>query len=530
MKNQSPSIFNDIVGPVMVGPSSSHTCGPSRIGFLARQLLPGKLKKCIIEFARDGAYTLMYKGHRSDMGFINGLLGRRPENPRLRFAYEDARNEGIEVLFEIVDIPPLVPNISHLILENTDGKQVIVHADSTGGGTVNLLSIDRFPVSILGDCYELIIRTNGNEQENEHCKNKLLAMFETNEGITVSTIANNGLLNVKMREPFDEALLEKIRSFPDVTNVTVLEPILAVTSNRHAVLPFSNAEEMLARAEATGKPLWELAIDYEMIRAGWSRMQILDYMEKVIETMEHGVCEALSGSIKIDGIIQPSAATIDKHCKDSKRSLDMGVLNTAVSWAVATMEYSSSMGVVVCGPTGGSAGVFSGAVLGICSHIGLSMKKKVEAMLTTGIIGIVIARECNFSAELFGCQVETGAAAAMAGGALVYLMNGSPAQSCAAASCALQNILGNICDPVAGLVQIPCINRNALAAANAVVSANIIMGGFDPLIPLDQTVETMLRVGRQLPAELRCTGKGGLCITERGQQLANERENRGIGL
>ncbi len=195
-------------------------------------------------------------------------------------------------------------------------------------------------------------------------------------------------------------------------------------------------------------------------------------------------------------------------------------------WAMATMEYSSSMGVVLCAPTGGSAGVFPGAVLGVCDHLGLSRQAKVEAMFAAAIVGIVMSKDCNYSAELYGCQVEPGAASAMAAGALVQTMGGSPAQSCAAASCALQNILGNICDPVAGLVQIPCINRNALSAANAVVSANMIMGGFDPLIPLDQAAETLFRVGKQLPSALRCTGKGGLCTTPRGEQLAQEQEAR----
>lgn len=121
---------------------------------------------------------------------------------------------------------------------------------------------------------------------------------------------------------------------------------------------------------------------------------------------------------------------------------------------------------------------------------------------------------------------EVGAASAMAAGGLAWVMGGTPEQSCQAASCALQNILGTICDPVAGLVQIPCINRNAMSAANSVVSANMVMGGFDPLIPLDQAAETLFRVGKQLPSELRCTCAGGLCITPCGQRLAEEQEIR----
>lgn len=116
MQRQSPSIFNDIVGPIMVGPSSSHTCAPSRIGYLCRQLVGGNLKKVRIEFARDGAYTEMYQGQRSDMGFINGLLGHRPEDPRLRDAFTLAKEAGVEVTFEISDFVPIKPNLSRMTL------------------------------------------------------------------------------------------------------------------------------------------------------------------------------------------------------------------------------------------------------------------------------------------------------------------------------------------------------------------------------------------------------------------------------
>lgn len=526
MKRQNPSIFNDIVGPTMVGPSSSHTCAPSRIGFLAQQLLPGKLKKATVAFAKDGAYTLMYKGQRSDMGYVNGLLGRRPEDPRLRNAFSEAKKEGVEVQFVIEDFPPVVPNISHLTLENTEGEKVIIFSDSTGGGTVKLLAIDGFDVAILGDCYELIVRTDCEEAENEALCNKICSMAGPTEGHSISTKEGKGLINVKYRVACKDDFLSRIRSMAHVTGVTQLVPVLVVPSNRHADIPFESAEEMLALSASTGKELWELAVDYEMARSGWTSEQVMDYMKYVVETMEHSSKEALKGDIDMAGIISPTAGKVENYIKNNPKAIDMGVLNTAVPWAMATMEYSSAMGIVLCAPTGGSAGIFPGSVLGVANHMGLSMDEKIKAMLVTAIIGIVMSKDCNYSAELYGCQVEPGAASGMAAGGLVYLMGGTPEQSCQAASCAVQNILGTICDPVAGLVQIPCINRNAMSAANAVVSANMIMGGFDPLIPLDQTAETLFRVGRQLPSELRCTCHGGLCTTPCGEKLAKEQNER----
>lgn len=529
MKRQNPSIFNDIVGPTMIGPSSSHTCAPSRIGYLSQQLLPGTLAKASIAFAKDGAYTMMYKGQRSDMGYVNGLLGRRPEDPRLKNAFSDAKEAGVDVEFIIEDFPAIVPNISRLTLVNEAGEKVVIYSDSTGGGTVKIFSIDGFDVEIVGDCYELILICDCGEDREEIGKSidsTVRSFSSTSEGGSISYKESQCLINIKYRTPLDKVFLNRVQSIPEVIDVKTLDPILVVSSNRECKLPFISAEDMLQLSHDTGKELWELGVEYEMARSGWTRQQVVDYMRYVVETMEYSSREALKGHIDMAGILSPTAGKVENYIKTNPKALDMGVMNAAIPWAMATMEYSSAMGVVLCAPTGGSAGVFPGAVLGVANHLGLSMEQKIRAMFVTAVIGIVMSKDCNYSAELYGCQVEPGAASGMAAGGLVYLMDGNADQMCMAASCAVQNILGTICDPVAGLVQIPCINRNALSAANAVVSANMIMGGFDPLIPLDQTAETLFRVGRQLPSELRCTCHGGLCITPCGQQLAKEQEER----
>lgn len=526
MQRQSPSIFNDIVGPIMVGPSSSHTCAPSRIGYLSRQLVKGTLKKVVIEFAQEGAYTEMYQGQRSDMGFINGLLGNRPEDPKLRKAFELAKEADLEVLFEISDFVPTKPNLSRMTLTDDLGEQVEVYHDSTGGGTVKLLKIDGFDTAITGDSHELLIEVEVTGSEAKALCEKCLALFDNHEGFTLSENGHATLINIKSRNPIPESIVEAIEKMKNVTRVRTITPILVVTSNQNAEMPFHSAAELLRISEDTGKALWELAIDYEIARSGWTEEEIKDYMSFVITTMESGVQEALKGDIEMNGVLEPTAGKIDTFMKNDSRALDMGLINDMVPWAMATMEYSSAMGVVLCAPTGGSAGVFPGAVLAAANRLNLDMAKKIELMLTTSIIGIVMSKDCNYSAELYGCQVEPGAASAMAAGALTYLMGGTPKQSLMAASCAVQNILGTICDPVAGLVQLPCISRNAMSVANALVSANMVMGGYDPLIPLDESAETMFRVGAQLPSELRCTCKGGLCTTPSGQRLAKEQDVR----
>lgn len=526
MKRQNPSIFNDIVGPIMVGPSSSHTCGPTRIGYLCRQLVKGTLKKAVVAFPRNGAYTLMYKGQRSDLGFAGGLLGFRPEDPRVRQSFALAKENGLEVDFLIEDFEPTVPNLCQIRLTSDAGETIVVETDSTGGGTVKLLSIKGFPVAIVGDCYELLVEADLAGPQANDLAETIKSFFQTNEGSSVSSQGGQSLINVKQREEIKSDLVAKIKALPGVSGAMVMIPVLAVPSNRHAQIPFVSAEKLLEAAETQKRSLWELALDYESARSGWTHDEVYDYMKYVIVNMEKGVKEALTGNINMSGIIEPTAGKVENYMKTAPKAINMGVLNMAVPWAMATMEYSSAMGVVFCAPTGGSAGVMPGAILGVAESLGLSLDDKIKAMLVTSVVGIVMSQHHNYSAELYGCQVEPGAASAMAAAGLVYLMDGTPAQAMAAASCALQNILGTICDPVAGLVQIPCINRNAMSAANAVVSANMIMGGFDPLITLDEAAETMFRVGKQLPSELRCTCKGGLCITPSGQRLAEEQNVR----
>jgi len=527
MERQNPSIFNDIVGPTMVGPSSSHTCAPARIGFTARQLLNGKLKKAVIEFAKEGAYTDMYKGQHSDMGFVAGLLGFRPEDPRLRDSFNLAKQAGIDIKFVISDFKPIVPNLAKITLFSDSGEEVKVDTDSTGGGTFKILAIDGFETAIVGDCYELIVYADtADEQSIVKMKADVASLFDSYEGASTSSVNGKTLMNFHLRKEIAKEKINEIKKTEHVSDVKVIEPILVVASNRNTKMPFQSAAELLELAEKDNKQLWELAIDYECARSGWTPKQVMDYMQYVVETMERGAQEALKGDIDMNGIIKPTAGKIDKTCKEGKTLIDMGVLDVAVPWGMAVMEYSCAMGVVLCAPTGGSAGVFPGAIIGTAHKLGLSMEEKVKTMLTVAVTGIVMSKDCNYSAELYGCQVEPGAASAMAASGLVYVMGGTVKQSMDAASCGIQNILGTICDPVAGLVQVPCISRNVIAIANAVTSANIVMGGYDPLIPLDESAETMFRVGKQLPSELRCTCKGGLCTTATGLKLAKEQDER----
>jgi len=195
------------------------------------------------------------------------------------------------------------------------------------------------------------------------------------------------------------------------------------------------------------------------------------------------------------------------------------VLNTIILYTSAIMEVKSSMGVIVAAPTAGSCGALPGAVLGTADVLGLSEDEMVKAMLAAGLVGVFIAAHATFAAEVGGCMAECGSGCGMAAAGLVVLRNGTLNQSLAAASMALQTSLGMVCDTIADRVEAPCLNRNVMAATQALSCTNMALADYQHLIPLDEVIETMKKVGDAIPNTLRCTGLGGLAITKTAKEI-----------
>jgi L-serine dehydratase len=188
---------------------------------------------------------------------------------------------------------------------------------------------------------------------------------------------------------------------------------------------------------------------------------------------------------------------------------------------MAALHVSNSGGIVCAAPTGGSAGVLPGVMVTLAEEGRLDPEETALALLVAGAIGLVVARRATFAAEVAGCQVEIGVAGAMAAAAVIEAAGGSAAQAADAAAVALQNTMGSVCDLVQGLCEIPCHTRNAVAASSAFVCADLVLGGYDNPVPLDETIDASFASGRMLPVELRCTAKGGLAITPSALALKN---------
>jgi L-serine dehydratase len=208
----------------------------------------------------------------------------------------------------------------------------------------------------------------------------------------------------------------------------------------------------------------------------------------------------------------------------SAKKVAIGGLHTrAAARAMAVMHTCNSRGVVCAAPTGGSAGVIPAVIITLAEEFNLSDEDTVRLLFAAGAIGLIVARRSGFAAEIAGCQVEIGAAGAMAAAAVVEFAGGTVRQATDAAAISLQNTMGSICDPVQGTCEIPCHTRNAVAAANAFVCADLVLGGYHNPIPLDETLDASLSVGKMLPCELRCTARGGIAVAPSALKMKSRR-------
>ena len=212
------------------------------------------------------------------------------------------------------------------------------------------------------------------------------------------------------------------------------------------------------------------------------------------------------------GLIGGESRKLSLHAQQ-KKELCGDLLQKAITYAMATLETNASMGLIVASPPAGSAGIVPGLMLAMQEHYHFSDAKIIQALFNASAIGYLAMRNATVAGAVGGCQAEVGVASAMAASAAVELMGGTPEECTYAASTVLMNMLGLVCDPVGGLVEYPCQNRNAAGVANAVVAAEMALAGIRQLIPLDEMIQTMFAVGRKLPAELRETAMGGCAVT-----------------
>lgn len=512
MSNLHPSIFNDVIGPVMRGPSSSHCAAALRIGLIARALMQGEIDNVLVECDAQGSLALTFDNQGSDIGLWGGLLGWDATNDRLAQSEQTLHAAGVTTEMRVGDFGDLHPNTYRLTLKNSREKHKLV-AISTGGGMIEVISIDDVPITILGDQHETLIFVG-------QAGLGVLTLLErhlADEKIKLNSHAGVTIVQVRGKVDIEE-LLAPMKGQAGQLVIRTIEPVMPVLAMEQELLPFLTCQEMLEYNAQTSLTLWQLAVKYESARGGMAEHEVFERMRQIAGVMRRAIDAGLAGTEYDDRILGWQSGKY-KELMEQGRLLDAGVLNAILLAVTATMECKSSMGLVVAAPTAGSCGVLPGTCLAAAEFLGLDEDAAVKALLAAGIIGVFIARGATFSAEIGGCQAECGSASGMSAAGLVTLAGGSLEQAVAAASMALQSSLGMICDPIANRVEAPCLGKNAMAAANALSSANMALAGFDHLIPFDEVLAAMDQVGRSLPHALRCTGLGGLSLTKTSRAI-----------
>lgn len=519
-----PSIFNDVIGPVMRGPSSSHCAAALRITRMARDLMNGSMDTVLLEMDRNGSLPTTHDTQGSDMGFCGGLMGWDATDPRLPDSLRILQESGVTIAMETVDAGDPHPNTYRVTLRN-GGDVHTLRGISTGGGMIEVIDIDGFAVSMGGDCYETLIFLNGNGAE---IVSALQAGFDADD-IILHESEGRQMIEVKALSFVPDDLLAALGP---VKTVRKLEPVLPVLSGKEVKAPYTTCADMLAVDGDARTPLWKLAVRYEMDRGGLSEREVIDRMIGIVRILRASIAEGIAGTEYDDRVLGHQCGNFEKLMHAGKL-LDAGALNRIILYVTALMEVKSSMGVIVAAPTAGACAALPGAVIGMAESMGLDEEDMAKAMLTAGLIGVFFTARWTFAAEVGGCQAEGGAAACMGAAALVTLANGTRDQAVAASSMALQSMIGLICDPVANRVEVPCLGKNVMAASNALATANMALAGFDQVIPVDEVIETAKQVAKQMPRELRCTNLGGLSISPTAkaleEKLAAKRASCGTG-
>lgn len=517
--------LTDIIGPIMVGPSSSHTAGALRIAYMARRLCLTKPKT--VEFRLLGSFAHTLTGHGTDKALVAGMLGLATDDLRIRDSFDLAREAGLA--FSFVTLPDAEydhPNTIDVRIVDAAGNAMDVRGESIGGGAAVIRKIDDIDVRITGESTSIVVRQRDETGVLAHIAQSIsdegvniatTRMYRERKGDTAYTVLETDqAVGAEAKAAIeDHPAIYDVRVIPgdaraDVERVTV--PDVAAALQRFSDLDFPSGAALLAYCDAHGATLSEAFLTREAALA--ASLGYADgaagYLHEALAVMKCAAQRPIDEALpSMGGLIGGEARKLaDLHERGGELCDEQ--TSCAIAYAMAVLETNASMGRIVAAPTAGSAGVLPGVLLALQRTRGYGDGDLACGLAAAAAIGYLITRNATVSGAEGGCQAEIGSAAAMAAAASVELMGGTPAQCFAAASTALTNMMGLVCDPIAGLVEEPCQKRNAAGAVIALVSAQIALAGIGNLVDFDQTVEAMRKVGRSLPFELRESALGGI--------------------
>lgn len=287
-------------------------------------------------------------------------------------------------------------------------------------------------------------------------------------------------------------------------------------------LEYRSVEELVYAAESCNKKISELVIEEQAEAMELSIDEVFTKMSFEFQVMKQSVADGMNPDLKSASGLSGGAAAKMHDAVASGRSHFGTLFGNAMAMALAVAESNSCMGQIVAAPTAGSCGVLPAALISVMEEKQIDEDTIIMGLFTASAIGMVIAKNASISGAEGGCQAEIGTASAMAAGALTEILGGSPQMVCSSVAIALKNILGLVCDPVAGLVEVPCIKRNAMGVANAFTACELACAGITSTIPTEEVIQSMKIIGQSMSPSLRETAEGGLAATPTGCRLCKE--------
>lgn len=473
-----PSIFNDVLAPITTGPSSSNTCGPYRIGRIMRDLLLGKPVSLIIKMARYGGFFDTFYSMQSDKAFLTGVLGEDLLSFDLNRAYRLAEERELRYDFLFTEDMEVIPSeMAEIVIESAEDKLTLT-AVSLGGGEIIISRLNDFATDIDGKQYAMILETG------------------------------TGLKTVKSAKPFTPEEIRLLSEKEQALVCRLTEPVYPVIVSPDAVPPFSTSEEMLAYTAENDIPIWQAALNYESALCNLPEDAVWKIAEETLTLSYRSIELGYQENITFDGVTTAKARDVKKHLSDGDL-ISLGTADGGISDALSIMEFSNSHGTIVCMPTGGSSGIIPALIKNTAENLGASKEAQVKALLTAGLIG-VFYYPTHYTGAI-GCQAEIGVAISMGAASAVSFKSDSAVIAEKAAVMGVQSVLGMVCDPIDGFVQVPCFIRNMTAIPTALTCANGALCGLDTLVSLDEMVEAVLRVGEKL----RTANNLGTCMCKR---------------
>lgn len=286
---------------------------------------------------------------------------------------------------------------------------------------------------------------------------------------------------------------------------------------------FKSGNELLKYCETNNTSISEAALAIETESYGTPREVIFERNRIILEVMKSSAVKATKEKVvSVSGIIGGDAKKMYDYAENGQNTLLDSKILKLMARGLSTSEVNASMGKIVAAPTAGAAGILPAVLTSVQEDKGFSDDELIKALMTTGAIGAIIMRNASVSGAVGGCQAETGSASAMAAAGLVEIMGGTPSQALDAASFALIHVMGLVCDPIAGLVEYPCLFRNSSGSVNAYISAEMALAGIKSIVPFDEVVKAMKEVGDQMSSNLKETALGGVAATATGKAIQDK--------